>query len=393
MQVEANPANPAVTGAIRHAAKVTGANFQYLLATAQVESNFNPNAGASTSSARGLFQFIEQTWLATLKEQGPALGYGRYANAIGRNASGDYVVANPRAYSAIMNLRSDPTANAVMAGAFTRDNTEKLTNALGRKPSEGELYIAHFLGPTGASRLIELATESPRTRAASVFPQAAAANRSIFYGRGGEARSAADVYRTLIGRYDTARGPANAPVAIAAAAQGSTVVSRNTRGAPVPFAPAVTAASRNIKDEQPQFVAAAAGKNAPVPFGAGGKSAPVPFVPVATRVIRPEMVPDRTHAAFAPDTAGLTETYAAAAKLSAPPDPDAGPMFHGLFRTSERREAVAPVVSALWTAPPPPSPPAEPGPVAAASADRSGGPLDLFQEQAPDIRALFRGRV
>ena len=39
---------------------MTGADFQYLLATAQVESNLNPNAQAPTSSARGLFQFTEQ---------------------------------------------------------------------------------------------------------------------------------------------------------------------------------------------------------------------------------------------------------------------------------------------------------------------------------------------
>jgi hypothetical protein len=69
MTVEAPGSNPAVTGAIRHASKVTGTNFQYLVATAQVESGFNPGAAAATSSARGLFQFIEQTWLATLKEQ------------------------------------------------------------------------------------------------------------------------------------------------------------------------------------------------------------------------------------------------------------------------------------------------------------------------------------
>ena len=75
---------------------MTGADFKYLLATAQVESNLNPNAQAPTSSARGLFQFIEQTWLTTLKEQGAALGYGPYANAISRQPSGDYAVADPR---------------------------------------------------------------------------------------------------------------------------------------------------------------------------------------------------------------------------------------------------------------------------------------------------------
>ena len=51
-----------------------------------------------------------------------------------------------------MNLRIDPTANALMAGAFTKANAGKLADRLGRGPTEGELDIAHFLGSTGASR-------------------------------------------------------------------------------------------------------------------------------------------------------------------------------------------------------------------------------------------------
>src|SRR5271156_584806 len=85
-------AGSAVTGAIRQAAQVTGTSFQYLLATAQVESGLNPQAGAPTSSARGLFQFVEQTWLGTMKQAGPALGYDRYAAAITKSTSGHYVV-------------------------------------------------------------------------------------------------------------------------------------------------------------------------------------------------------------------------------------------------------------------------------------------------------------
>src|SRR5215831_11967214 len=76
-----------VTGAIKQAASATGASFQYLLATAKMESDFNPSAGASTSSARGLYQFIEQTWLATVKQAGGQLGYGQYADAITRTTS------------------------------------------------------------------------------------------------------------------------------------------------------------------------------------------------------------------------------------------------------------------------------------------------------------------
>src|SRR5581483_10409234 len=116
-----------VTGAIRQASRLTGTSFQYLLTTAQVESGFNPRAAARTSSARGLFQFVEQTWLTTLKQHGAELGYGQYANAIVRLPSGRYAAVDPIARRQIMELRSDQTANAVMAGAFTRDNAAKLS--------------------------------------------------------------------------------------------------------------------------------------------------------------------------------------------------------------------------------------------------------------------------
>jgi soluble lytic murein transglycosylase-like protein len=59
-----------VAGAIRDAAQSTGTSFEYLLTTAQIESNLNPAAQAATSSAKGLYQFIEQTWLATMKQAG-----------------------------------------------------------------------------------------------------------------------------------------------------------------------------------------------------------------------------------------------------------------------------------------------------------------------------------
>src|SRR5580692_9123260 len=137
-------AGSGVIGAIRQAAQATGTSFQYLLATAQVESGLDPGAGASTSSARGLFQFVEQTWLGTIKQSGSTLGYGRYADAITRTASGHYQVKDPAMRRQILALRNDPTANAVMAGAFTKTNANYLAQKLGRQPTEGELYIAHF---------------------------------------------------------------------------------------------------------------------------------------------------------------------------------------------------------------------------------------------------------
>ena len=194
-----------MTGAIRQAAQATGTSFNYLLATAQVESGLNPQAGASTSSARGLFQFIEKTWLATMKQAGPALGYGRYADAITRTPPAITKCSDPTLRSEILKLRSDPTANAVMAGAFTKANASVLSERLGRAPSEGELYIAHFLGAGGAARLITLAATNPNAKAADFFPDAAQANSSIFYDRAtGAARTVAQVRDVLTARYDVA---------------------------------------------------------------------------------------------------------------------------------------------------------------------------------------------
>ena len=193
-----------VTGAIKQAASSTGASFEYLLATAKMESDFNPSAGASTSSARGLYQFIEQTWLATVKEAGGQLGYSQYADAITKTSSGDYAVVDPTMRRAIMRLRDDPAASSAMAAVLTQSNSFQLTGRIGRRPTDAELYMAHFLGIGGAAKLITSAEDTPRASAVRMFPAAAAANRPIFYDRAGQARSVSEVYTDLATRYASA---------------------------------------------------------------------------------------------------------------------------------------------------------------------------------------------
>lgn len=192
---EAQPANPVVS-AIRDGAAKTGAGFDYLLKTAQRESSLEPDAKAKTSSATGLFQFIEQTWLSMVKQEGPKQGLSSYADAISET-SGRLTVADPAAREKILELRKDPQVAAVMAGALTQKNREQLTGALGRQPHAGELYMAHVLGARGASDLIKTATSDPARSAAKDFPEAAAANRGIFFDKTGRARSAQEVYGVL----------------------------------------------------------------------------------------------------------------------------------------------------------------------------------------------------
>ena len=80
------------------------------------------------------------------------------------------MVTDTRLTDRIMKLRNDPTANAVMAAAYTKDNAGKLAGRLGRNATEGELYVAHFLGSNGAGRLISLAEARPGGRADEPFP-------------------------------------------------------------------------------------------------------------------------------------------------------------------------------------------------------------------------------
>jgi hypothetical protein len=181
------------------ASTTTGTSFEYLVKTAQRESAMNPAAKARTSSATGLFQFIESTWLETMKIDGPALGLSRYADQI-EVSKGRYRVTDPEARAEILALREDPEIASLMAGALTRRNATYLQDRIGRVPNAGELYIAHFMGAHGAASLIELATARPDASAAAHFPRHASANRSIFYEKGEELTVAA-VYADLVSKH------------------------------------------------------------------------------------------------------------------------------------------------------------------------------------------------
>jgi hypothetical protein len=185
-----------VEAAIQRASSATGVDFGFLMGTAKRESGGNPAARANTSSASGLFQFVDQTWLSTLKQHGAKYGYARYADLISQGSDGRFSVNGDDARRAVMGLKLDPHAASLMAGELTSDHAAYLRGRIGREPSAGELYAAHFLGPQGSAKLIEAVGANPGVSAASLFPDAARANRNIFY-RDGRAASVSEVYANL----------------------------------------------------------------------------------------------------------------------------------------------------------------------------------------------------
>jgi hypothetical protein len=195
-----------VAFAIEKASARTGMDFDYLLKTAVRESSLNPSAKANSSSAAGLFQFIEQTWLGMVKRHGADHGLGALADQIGQNKNGRYTVADGQVRRDILALRYDPEIAATMAGEFTKESQVVLKKALGREPTGGELYAAHFLGPDGAVDLIQAAARGEAS-APSLFPDAARSNRTIFYAKSGVARSPAEVLAVLTAKHDNADMP------------------------------------------------------------------------------------------------------------------------------------------------------------------------------------------
>ena len=327
-----DPSRVRIAGAIKQAASTSGTNFEYLLTTAKMESDFNPAAGATTSSAHGLFQFIDQTWLGTVKEAGAQFGYGQYADAITKSSDGSYSVSDPATRRAILKLRDDPAAASSMAAVLTQSNSFKLTGKLGRRPTDGELYMAHFMGVGGAAKLISNAEDNPQASAAQLFPNAATANRSIFYDHSGQARTVSEVYSVLSARY---AGAANSPA---------------TR----------TAMASVGGDIAPNFALASAAPAAPA-------------------------IDNAAYLSSFPDVRAVTPVTVASASTA----PSSDPIFRSLFQASgERTQPISPTVRELWgknsslTSIANAAPAADASPALSQTPEvRAPGPLDLFSDR------------
>jgi hypothetical protein len=246
-----------------------------------------------------------------------------------------------------MKLRDDPTVASAMAAALTQFNSFKLTGMIGRRPSDSELYMAHFMGVGGAAKLIGNAEDNPQASAARLFPNAAAANRSIFYDRAtGRARSVSEVYSVLQQRFASAAS-----------------------------SPATQTAMASVGgDIKPAVALASAAPGTPT----------TPGVDTATYLSTFPAIRSAAPSAQAGSTSPIT--VASASTSSAAP---AGPVFRSFFQDGVRAQPISQTVRELWgnsssltSDPPASSGSAAPvAAVAALPAAASGGRLDLFSDR------------
>lgn len=187
-----------VLSAIRKASLTTGVDFDYMVGKAAQESGFDPNAKARTSSATGLYQFIDKTWLGMVRDHGEKYGLGDYASQIDENAQ----VKNSALRREILALRKNPEASAMMAAEYAADNKRILEQTWGGKVGGTELYLAHFLGAGGAGALLKALDENPLQSGADILPRAANANRNVFYNTiTGRERSVAEIYNMFAEKF------------------------------------------------------------------------------------------------------------------------------------------------------------------------------------------------
>jgi hypothetical protein len=187
----AKQAGQKITGAIQQASHRTGVNFAYLMEQAAAESSFNSEAKASTSSAQGLYQFIEKTWLNMVKKHGHKYGMGAEAQAIHNNKH----IEDKQIRENILKLRNDPQKAAYLAAEFASENKDYLLKNTSADIGSTELYLAHFLGASGAAGFLNALDKNPLMLGRDIFPEAARANKNVFYDRkSGKARTLIEIH-------------------------------------------------------------------------------------------------------------------------------------------------------------------------------------------------------
>lgn len=190
----ATQAGSQITAAIHQASQKTGVDFSYLMHQANAESSFRTDIQAQTSSATGLYQFIEKTWLGMIRDHGEKHGLAEFSQAIDENAS----VSDPSVKEKILELRKDPEIASIMAAEFAAANKEFLetkTNLKNTDIGATELYFAHFMGANGAKSFLEALEDNPLASGANLFPKEARANRGVFFDKQtGAPKTLAEIY-------------------------------------------------------------------------------------------------------------------------------------------------------------------------------------------------------
>jgi hypothetical protein len=103
----------------------------------------------------------------------------------------------------ILDLRKDPELCSLMAAEMAADNKAHLEKTTGREAGATELYMAHFMGPAGASKFLNALDKNPNSNAAALFPDAASANKNVFFDKSGKSKTLEQVYAQFDKKFES----------------------------------------------------------------------------------------------------------------------------------------------------------------------------------------------
>ncbi|MCK5384916.1 MAG: hypothetical protein KAJ29_05015 [Alphaproteobacteria bacterium] len=194
--------DPALIDALYTAAQETGVSFELMTIKAMIESDLGTNTIAAKSSARGIFQYIDATWLSLIKRHGKNIGYANYANALKYNPTTKRYNTHDEATISrqdILDLRNNArTASLIKAYQIIDEQAILKEFKEGSPPTITDHYIMHMMGVPLSRTFFRLKnSRSPIILAYlknGMFNEAIALNPSFFYDEYKNALSAPEIY-------------------------------------------------------------------------------------------------------------------------------------------------------------------------------------------------------
>lgn len=200
--MNAHDHDPAMIDAIYYASQETGASFELLIIKAMLESDLGEHTIAPNSSARGIFQYIDSTWLALIKQHGEHIGYKPYADALEMDiVKNQFNVTEDSSFSRndILKLRYNSRITALIKSYQILDEQKTLHNYKNNQTVHiTDHYIVHMMGLPLAKMFYKLQqSESaiiPASLTNRMFEKAIASNKNFFYDDDGNGLNAMQIY-------------------------------------------------------------------------------------------------------------------------------------------------------------------------------------------------------
>lgn len=196
---------------IQTASQATNTDFKTMIIKAMIESDLGRLTTAKNSSARGIYQYIDATWLTLLKRYGAKIGYPQYAENLTTDLKTlKTIVKDNSRYSEdyLLNLRHDTKIASLIKAYQTKEDENALRSVIqNRTLTATDHYIAHMMGIPLAKKFYGMIEAESNTIPANIknspFKQAAALNPYFFYGSKRDPLTTQEIYKkfeTLIER-------------------------------------------------------------------------------------------------------------------------------------------------------------------------------------------------